>query len=67
MLTCIISFGEVPTGEAKDSQRRRYLVCDDIARIRELRRGTQDLPRPLQRGEHFPTLRKQLQIIEQQY
>jgi hypothetical protein len=41
----------MPAREAKDGQRRRYLVRYDFSRIRELWRGTQDLPRTVQRGE----------------
>lgn len=37
------SFGKMPTGKAKDSQRRGYLVCDDLTWVRELRRSFEDL------------------------
>jgi hypothetical protein len=55
------SFGEMPTGEAQDRQRRRHPVRDDVSWVRELRRGTQDLPRSVQRGE----FRNSCQVLQE--
>ena len=48
------SIRKVSTGEAQDGQWRGYSLRHDIAGFRELRRGTQDLPRQVSRGELPP-------------
>lgn len=45
------SLGEVSAGEAEDGQRRGYSLRHDLPRIRKLRRGIEDLPGKIQRGE----------------
>lgn len=45
------SLGEMPSGKAQDSQRRGHLVRHDIARLRELCRGLEDLPFQVPRSE----------------
>ena len=42
----------MPAGEEKDCQWRGYSFRHDVAGLRELRRGVEDLPSTLQRGEH---------------
>lgn len=42
----------MPAGEAQDDQRRGYPVGNAVAWIRELCRGTQDLPVEIQRGKY---------------
>jgi hypothetical protein len=41
----------MPTGKAKNGEWRRHPFCDDIARLRELRRGSEDLPCKVSRSE----------------
>ena len=48
------SIREVPTGEAQDGQWGGHPLRHDVAGVRELRRGTQDLPRQVSRGELQP-------------
>ena len=38
------SVGEVPSGEEENREWGRYPLCHDVARVRELRRGVEDLP-----------------------
>jgi hypothetical protein len=59
------SFGEMPTGEAQDRQRRRYPLRHDVSWFRELRRGTQDLPRQVQRGEFRDILDWKCQVLQE--
>ncbi|KAI9698445.1 MAG: hypothetical protein M1836_004026 [Candelina mexicana] len=50
------SFREVSAGETKNGQWRRHPVCNDIARVRELCGGAQDLPFEISRSKCFRLL-----------
>lgn len=51
MLNRVSSIGKVPSGKEKNGQWRRHPVRHDLARIRELCRGFEDLPRKVPRSE----------------
>jgi hypothetical protein len=42
----------MPSGKAQDSQWRGYSLCDDLARLWELCRSSEDLPRKVSWSEH---------------
>jgi histone H3/H4 len=46
------SFGEMSAGEAKNCQWRGYPFCDDVARVRKLCRGLEDLSLKIPRSKY---------------